>query len=506
MDGMYRVAYHKPCQHNELLALHNRHLIDRTYIPFDNDYWKEQSRIITKSWRFHPTTMSYYQVAMAYRGGKRRIYMRAREDLLTNSDRKSDAYVKMFVKPDRYPEETIEEKMPRAIQYRHPRYNLALATYLKPFEHEFYNHPGLGPSESRVITKGLNPTEIADLFIVKSAQFKRPLYLACDHSKFDSTIRVEHLKTEHGIYRRSFPKNGRLHSLLRRQIHNTGFTRSNIKYEIKGTRMSGDYNTGLGNSLINRIVLESYLKHIKHEIMLDGDDSVVIIEQEDYQFLDPDHFGKMGFETQVDITSDITQVVYCQRRLVLGAEAVMVRDPIRALSHMAVCFANVQGKGCLRWLRGVAYCEYYSNRNQPIFRAFSGVDPRRLFKTYDWYEKMAGVKIQSHDSIERLAFYVTWGITPDEQVILENKIHKYFDPLILSLTPDIVSKDNVIKEEKSVSLTAGCRSYGTLYPGPNESWDEHCAERVLNCPNAQCVTAATPPCPTQGTAGPYPQA
>lgn len=499
VPSLYRVSFHKPCQHNELVALHNRHLIDRTYIPFDKKYWNYWSRVVCRSWRFRPEPLSYMGVAMSYRGGKRRIYMKARDDLINGMERHSDGYVRMFVKPDRYPEDSIQDKMPRAIQYRHPRYNLQLATYLKPYEHEFYAHPGIGPSKTRVVTKGMNPEEIAKLFILKAAHFRNPVFLSCDHSKFDSTVREEHLRTEHRQYRRSYPRDGRLHKLLKRQLFNKGFSTHGVKYTIRGTRMSGDYNTGLGNCMLNRMSLESLLWHIKHEIMLDGDDSVVIVEADDLALIDMSHFGRMGFQTTIEINRDMTQVVYCQKKIVLGNTcAVMVRDPIRALSNMCVSLANVQGNGLVNWLKGVCECEYYCNFNMPLYKEFANITGK-IYRDSQYYMKVEGLNFKTHTMVEREAFAMTWNIEVAQQETLERLIRRYFHPLIFNrITYNISKKDVVAKTEEKHGLTTGRYGYSAIHSSNDASWNEFSTERIFNAQHAGSVTAATPTPPNCG--------
>lgn len=415
----YKVYIHNTCSCNEMLALCNRHLIDRTYIKYDHGYFLRNSKMITKNWKFEATRTTMMDVAMQYRGGKRRIYLSARKDILEGNVRESDAYVHMFVKHDKIPYDT--EKMPRAIQYRSAKYNLQLATYLKPFEHEFYDLEGLGPSQTRVVTKGLNNKQIAELFIKKASEFDDPLFLGCDHSKFDSTVRVEHLRVEHSIYNRTY-KSFTLRKLLSKQIKNKGFTRQGTCYSIKGTRMSGDYNTGLGNSLLNRIVLESWVSKIKHEILLDGDDSIVIIETKDYKKLDFNHFEKMGFETVVDMTNNILKVDYCQKRLLNGEVPIMMRNPIRALSHASVCLKNYSPCIYRRWINGVFECESACNGDVPIYRELRKLIKGKVFKDEDYYRKIEGAASGKANYTD---VYETWGLTEQDQKDIESTLKFY---------------------------------------------------------------------------------
>nr|QZZ63382.1 hypothetical protein [Leuven Tombus-like virus 3] len=465
----YKVAVHSTCICNEALALHNRHLIERK-TNFNNKYFREMTKKVSKHWKFSPDKMSMWECVKQYNGGKRRIYATARAEILTTGLRKSDSYISMFVKQDKYCESQIGDKMPRAIQYRSPRYNLVLATYLRPFEKQFYLLPGLGPSETRVITKGLNKTQIADLFLYKAAHFVNPVYISCDYSKFDSTIRVEHLKAEHAIYDRTF-KSGELRKLLHQQLYNKGFSRHGIKYTIKGTRMSGDYNTGLGNSLINRIVLESWLCDVPHEIMLDGDDAVIIIEKTDMYKLNMQHINKMGFNPVIGATDDILEVVYCQSRLVMGKQAIMCRNPWRALSNMAVT-VNRYPPHCYRhWFSGVAEAEASINKNMPIYHSLFKLVGKQVIRDADWHRKMEFETVGPGNVVERQAFEATFGIPESMQIFIEDCISNYtgFQVYNFNTTKNGHSTLSAKKATTRLVNSIGQR-FATLDSSPNPWW------------------------------------
>lgn len=430
----YSVRVHSTCMCNELVALHNRHLIDRSYIAYDDAYFKTNFRRVSKGWKY-PLVMrnTYLDVAMSYAGRKRKIYLSARKQLLMEGMTQRDYIIKMFVKQDRYEESLIRDKMPRAIQARTPKFNLKLATYLQPFEHLFYVEPGLGPSGTRVVSKGMNPHEIALLFVKKAGYFDDPVYISCDHSKFDSTVRVEHLRAEHRIYLKSYPSKV-LAGLLRAQINNKGFSRHGIKYSIRGTRMSGDYNTGLGNSLLNRAVLESWVINIKHEIILDGDDSIVIVEANDLNKLDRSHFTKMGFETTLEIHREITNVDYCQARLVLCDPPVMCRNPCRALSNAAVCLRKYPIHLYREWMSSVFDCLVKTHVGIPLYHVLKHHVRKFRLVDEDYNRKMEGFDNSVVRVMDREAFAKTWNLTPHNQLLIENELSVYFG---YKLTPKL---------------------------------------------------------------------
>lgn len=377
--------------------------------------------------------MSLDQVIRCYSGRKRKTYMQAKYLLQRQGLTKKDGEVNMFVKEERLPEEDVDDKAPRAIQYRSPKYTLTLATYLKPLEETFYHLPGLGPTRTRVVTKGMNKKALAKLLIEKSEAFSDPVFVELDHSRFDSTVSVDHLKMEHWFYN-SVYKDTSLKLMLRHQLCNKGWTRHGIRYKVNGTRMSGDYNTGLGNSLINRATIESAVAGVKHELMVDGDDSVLILEARDLGCFDVDHFRRFGFKTKIFYKTKINEVEYCRARLV-SSVPVMCRDPLRVFSNMGTALRYYGPVGMFYWLNAVFACEYASNPNMPIYCAFKPFTKMRMIRDEDFERKMEGQTFDHGDLIDRVGFWETWSISPDQQRRIESTIG--------TITRNIIKVQNV---------------------------------------------------------------
>lgn len=370
-----------------------------------------------------------------YTGGKRRVYLRAAEQVDQQGWRDNWARVSMFVKPDKYPEGVITEKSPRAIQYRSPMYNLIIGKYLHAYEHALFDFEDVGPTKTTFFAKGKNQQQRAEIILQKAAAFADPLFVCLDHSRFDSTIGPELLKLEQLVYWRQF-KSKFLRRALRKQLVNKGYTKSGIKYFVKGTRMSGDYNTGLGNSIINYLCLRSWLDEasVQGEIFLDGDDSIVIVEARDFPRLDGQHFARFGFKTKIGTTKEITNVEFCQSRL-LPAGPVMARNPYRALSHLAVSVKGYAPKVWPRIQQARGMCEAIGSAGVPVLEAYgkalmTGVKP--LFLDDD-VEKWRLARTSEHRVVTdevRLQFYDAWGIEPYMQEQLEESFQ---DPWMLSV-------------------------------------------------------------------------
>lgn len=412
----WKVAIHGSCICNEIIALSNRHLIDRSYIRFNPGYFKRMCKPLLARLPQDVTPMSYYDIINHYSCGKKKVYIRALEKIRAVGYDRRWSYVKMFVKPDKYAESEIHAKAPRAIQYRDPAFNLLIARFLKPFEEQFY--------KSDDIAKGKNVQQRARICIEKYQMFEQPLVIMLDHSKFDSTVNVEHLKMKHKAYHRCF-NNSALKNLLKCQLKNKGFSKNGIRYTIKGTVMSGDYDTGLGNTLINWLVLHSWCRKIKHEVFIDGDDSLVFIDRRDFSKLSFDHFEKMGFETKMEITTDLQQAEFCQSKIIFGQIPCFVRNPYRMISHSNVSLKRYPAKLWPNILAGRGICELVLNRGIPIgqhlgaYYLVPGLKP--IWDPEDFYKfKINKDTVACEITDEaRYSYYEAFGIDINQQLAIE---------------------------------------------------------------------------------------
>lgn len=308
----------------------------------------------------------YLSVIKHYRGAKRRIYEQAYRDLMAEGLHEKDSEVKAFVKVEKW---TEQDKSPRMIQARDPKYVLALAHYLKNFEEEFYQskHEGF-----RFVTKGLNRKQIADLFIEQVDSFKDPVCIMLDHSKFDSSVSLTMLRWEHKQYLRALPSRT-LRNLLKKQERNIcSVGKYGLRYTIKGTRMSGDYNTALGNTMINYALLERFVRGFRATMLVDGDDSVITVERTDLPNIlsRRELFYGYGFNTKIE-TSEWADVEYCQCRLTEVRDGwYFLRNPAKILSNLQVLTQSYQGNAFKRYLAGVALGELHQVKGVPMLTEF----------------------------------------------------------------------------------------------------------------------------------------
>jgi hypothetical protein len=421
----YKVSVHSSCACNELSALYNRHLVDRTGIAFNSRTWKRCGREFEKLLADLPMVerCSYLDVVNDYAGRKKRMYYKAMLDVTAEPFDDKWAAVRMFVKPDKYPEAEIDDKYPRAIQYRDPRFNLLVAVYLKPFEQVFYK---LERNGLPLIAKGLDNYRRAQVLCEASAEFAQPVWYLLDHSKFDSCIRTEHLKWCHRVYRRGIDAGGGLKFLLRHQLVNRGYSKNGTRYRVKGTRMSGDYDTALGNTLVNAAVLHYVSMNCRSHFFVDGDDSVLIVDRKDVGKLRLEFFEQLGFNTTIEVVHSLSEVEFCRSKLLPTRIPRLVRDPRRALSNYTVTTRYYHPKVWPRYVKGQALGELAQTRGVPVISKIMEklaeipgepiMDPDTQWKYVNF--QAPPTEISEED---RVLFEEMWGIPPRVQCMLEQE-------------------------------------------------------------------------------------
>ena len=383
------------------------------------------------------TPVSPEEFAQMYTGRKRTIYDAAVVNYTEYGVRRSDAYSDSFVKCEKVP----ANKAPRCIQPRRPVYNVGVGQYLKPVEHRLYKGvQKVFESSTPVVVKGFNAVQTADIIRQKFESFDRCAAVGLDASRFDQHVSAAMLRWEHSIYNGMF-NDPQLAEWLTWQIDNVGFGNCDdgwLKYRVTGKRFSGDMNTALGNCLIMCAMIFAYARDrgVKVDLANNGDDCVVFMEAEDEhrfsQGLD-DWFDEMGFVmTKEPTVFDLHQIEFCQCKPVIGAHGlVMCRNFDKAREKDTMCMFDISNPTAMsKWLGAVGECGLALTSGVPVFQelysAYMRVGcPSKLTKSVGWecgmtiMAKNLPTKWTPVTDDARFAFYVAFGITPDEQVALE---------------------------------------------------------------------------------------
>lgn len=429
------VFTHRSCVCNERVALEQRHQVDDgSRCTTKADLFRHFRPMLT---RLEPVDD---EVVIQHATSKQRpLLLKAKETLLDKPIEFKDGYIRMFLKDDKemqlgalatYLNQTGGEgdySAPRCIQYRNKRYGLLLARYLIPIEKHVYSTTDW--TGSHIFAKSRNSTQRAWDLRTKWDSFLDPEAHLLDHSKFDAHISELLLKLEHRYYNTLCP-DPLLAYLLALQLSNRGFTRHGTTYRTKATRMSGDQNTGLGNSLINYAILAEVFTRlgVKFALYIDGDDSVVMTERGIE--IAPEMFSEFGMKTKVAKTHIFEHVEFCQCRPVdCGSFWNMARNPLRLIGKLPWTTRRPGRKRLLDHLASVGKCELAMGMYLPVGQ-FIGHQLAKLSPKYVETDRHHAANKQRYGptrahltevlDITRASYELAWDLSRREQRILES--------------------------------------------------------------------------------------
>lgn len=419
------VHTHADCVCNEERALRGRHLVDTgARVGNLSGVASVLLRLAASLRQAGVERQSAQDYIDNYEGKKRELLIQARASLKERAIEPLDARVSMFLKDDKYVDELKE---PRCIQYRSKRFHLYVGRFLHPIESAVMEHLERGV---RFCAKSRNSLGRAEDLYEMWSSYSDPVAVLLDHSKFDAHITVDHLRLEHWFYTSVVP-DPRLKKVLRWQLMNKGRTKHGTKYEVQGTRMSGDVNTGLGNTVLNYAMLASWLEccGVDGRVYVDGDDSVVVLSSAELTKLDYGYWKTMGMETKVEYAYEFEHVEFCQCRPVLIAQPDtyrMVRSPVRVLTRAPWTVKKYDEVGYMRLIRTIGWCELASNGSVPVLQEFASWfmdqgagrllrhEIRSLLR-----DRIEHVEVQQPTYLSRLSFEQAWGVPVDLQLYVE---------------------------------------------------------------------------------------
>lgn len=371
-----------------------------------------------------------------YSGRKRVVYEKAVESLVWRGIQHTDAIVSTFVKAEKINLSSKPDPAPRVIQPRSARYNVEVGRYLKLFEKRLVRgfRDAFGYN---VILKGLNASEVATALRENWDNYRDPVAIGLDASRFDQHVSADALRYEHSVYNGVF-RSPELARLLSWQIHNTGVARVNgyrVDYKVTGCRMSGDINTGMGNCLLMSMMVLAYLQdqHVDARLSNNGDDCVLILERKQLDRLAgiEDWFLDLGFTlVREPVVEVFEKVVFCQAQPVFTSTGWrMVRDPLTAPSKDSVSLLSWDTPMHVRrWCHAIGSCGLELTRGVPFWQAYyssllahgvqHGVSSDFIRDSGLGY-MAKGVVGGDITGASRVSFYRAFGMIPDVQVALE---------------------------------------------------------------------------------------
>lgn len=380
-----------------------------------------------------------------FRGSKRKLYEAARMDLLRRGFTFRDAWIKVFVKYEKTDFTRKTDPVPRVISPRSTRYNIEVGRFLRPLEERIFRSIAKLFGEPTVF-KGMNSLRTGREMHAKWSRYKDPVAVGADASRFDQHVSADALRWEHSIYMECFPRR-RHRRLLRRlllmQIRNVcrGYTEDGkLAYTTDGGRMSGDMNTSLGNCLLMCCMFHAYARSLGVGISLanNGDDCVIIMERADLQRfmagVGP-WFRAMGFNMVMEQPCyQFEEIEFCQTKPVWVGPGVddylMVRHPKWAVAKDTMCVHGWQTMDMYRgWLHAVGTGGMAMSGCVPVFQEFymallrHGAFKQAASDSQSWgvRQLQKGMHREYGEVLPatRASFFWAFGVTPDEQLVLE---------------------------------------------------------------------------------------
>lgn len=451
--GLWHCFTHTSCICNDIIACRNR-VVGVVPLPTPAGL-KNLRKQVKKLWPAEMLTPLTYEQALAtYKGTKNKLYKRAYDSLLVEPLSSKDARIKAFVKAERFDPAEKDNPDPRMIQARDPRYNLALARYLRGIEHHVYS---LKRGGLPVIVKCKNPQERAELFRARWAEFDDPVCISLDCSRWDKHVTGKVLGIELDFYQSFYPGDLELKQLLDWQRRNRCRTSNGLNYDVDGGRMSGDGNTASGNCTLAVGMGSSALEQLKIKAALidDGDDLCMITERHNLARLLtelPRIFLEFGQELKIEnIAFDLRDIVFCQSKITWNGENwTFARNWRKVLSQSCCGTKHWNDPNLVRPMMGlIGDCENAQHRGIPILQVFatrlrelSGGQRSLMLHLDSSYQYRVGsyqvglildLPAAEITVTARAEFERTWGVCPSEQLAIEQAIMKW--------TPGTVFRD-----------------------------------------------------------------
>lgn len=226
------------------------------------------------------------------------------------------------------------------------------------------------------------------------------LWVEVDFERFDAHVDVMILEeVEHEVYYTLFDADDPwIRELLSIQLRTNAYHVAGVTYRCIGRRCSGDPNTSIGNSLINRFL---HWLAFREEVMWasfhEGDDCLAWFEvcgETDRARLTQrllDTAATLGFAVKVVCSENPEETVFCGRVNYVGRDGLSTAaDLPRAMNKFHVTTANLPTQAPSRvaakrsLLLGKAMSYYVTDRDTPvlgwlcysIIRLLRGVKPR----------------------------------------------------------------------------------------------------------------------------------
>lgn len=376
---------------------------------------------------------------------KRRVYENAVKMYHQRGMTDKDCQLKSFVKYEKILlKPGKEDPAPRIIQSRNPIYHYRIGRFINVVEHMLYVK--LGELWKRpTVMKGMNPDQVAECIVQSWNCFDSPVGVGLDAKRFDQHCSDTMLEMEHLVYLTCFDWDPELRWLLAKQLTNRGLAAYDggfYKYSVRGCRMSGDKNTGLGNCILMCLMI--YAMCVRQgltpgedvHLVNNGDDCVLIMDRSRFNRFSIDRldadFWSWGYKMEVEKpVYVIEQIEFCQLHPVevQPGSWTMVRN-LSCMIKDAACLVPTQ-EGVSSWMGAIGGCGMALAGDVPVYSAMY-----RAFQRHGTVGKVEKSNMLRHTGLAiackgmnrvgqvsdcgRVSFWRAFGIDPSTQTIWES--------------------------------------------------------------------------------------
>jgi len=267
-------------------------------------------------------------------------------------------------------------------------------------------------------------------------------YYETDYSSFEASMTPEIMDAvEMVVYEQAFAKTWAkgfriFHSTLCGV--NKCVTRTGMRCNIRGRRMSGEMCTSLGNGLTNYLVL-SYLMALhgfseKFDCLIEGDDGLIGSNVE----LDADMFKALGFNIKIQRVDSPEKANFCG--LTFARDGECVRDPYKFCQKFGWTNTAISGNRktllklllskCLSTLYETPDCPIVSSLAYTLYCKLKHLSPTWVID-YHNHKLIQEMKAENYRPREPAPFFETrilfeemFHITVDEQLFYEERISR----------------------------------------------------------------------------------
>jgi len=400
----------------------------------------------------------------SYSGLKKRRYLRAGLSLVSSPLKNKDWKIKMFIKFEKDIRSAKPDHVPRVISPPSDRMLVSDGCYAKAAEHsiymkvnEMYGHI--------VVAKGMNYLQLGNTISGHWSSFIDCASIDLDVKRLDQSISQIGLRKTHVVLCSFFgpEETDRIMWLFSKQLSTHAKARCDdgeFEYWTDGTLTSGQVNTSLVGVVLVTAILHGYFRTvgIKARLINCGDDCTIFCEKEDIPTLVEglkNWFLKFAMRIKLSAVNRILEgVEFCQTRPVWTTDGYqMVRCVRDAIIKDAVCIDPLDNEvKASKWLSAVANGGINTHGGIPIFQDFytcyaRGADSilkgmklskRQRKRALDreirsvrqssmsyWGKGMENKYATTIHFKTRLSFYKAFGITPLQQVHLEDYYRRF---------------------------------------------------------------------------------